>query len=194
MPLTDNATIIPGTGHVLTGVVGTAVKPTLAALETFAADTSVPPAGFLDLGHTALDNVLTFGQDGGDSETKGTWQNPSLREVLTSQIIDSIVVPALQIKDNDVLRMYYGGGDDTVANEFSVPDISVPQERVLLVVMVDGEGVLGLYASKVSIRRDDAIAVDTTDFLTLPLRLTFLKVTGKPKMTWIAEGLGTVTP
>jgi hypothetical protein len=189
MPLTDTATIIPGTGHVLLGATG-AAKPTLAALETFAADTDTPPANYTDIGHTAIEDVLTFGSEGGETEVKGSWQNPSLREVLTSQIVDSVVVPALQIIDNEVLTLYYGGGDDSVANEFAVPDISVPQERALLIVMVDGADVLGLWSAKTSVKRDDAFSVDPTDFMTAPLRFTFLKAAGQPKSVWIADGLG----
>lgn len=190
MPTTDSAVMIAGTGYILTDDVATATKPTLAALTTFAADTSVPPAGWDILGHTSLQNVLAFGQEGGETEVKGSWQNKSLREIVTSEAVDYLTVNALQIKDNDVLSLYYGGGDATVADEFSLPDSGTPQERAMLVVFIDGAEPVGLFAPKASIRREGEISTPSDDFVELPLRFTLLKKTGAKKATWIAAGLG----
>lgn len=189
MALTDTAVVLPGTGHVLLGTTG-ATRPTLAQLEAFVAS-GTAITGFTDLGHTDLDDILTFGQDGGDSEVKGSWQNPQLREVVTEAAIDYLVIRALQLRDNTVLALYHGGGDVSVENEFAWPDVSTPQERAITIVMIDGDTPVALWAPKASIRREDSIEVSADEFAALPLRLTLLKQTGSPRAVWISDGLGT---
>lgn len=188
--MNDSAVMIAGTGYILTDDVATATKPTLAALTTFAGDTTVPPTGWNLLGHTSLANVLAFGSDGGGTEVKGSWQNKSLRELVTSEAVDYFTINSIQILDNDVLTLYYGGGDASVANEFSLPDNPTPQERAALVVFLDGDTPVGFFASKSSIRREGPIVTPTDDFVEMPLRFTLLKKTGSPKATWIADELG----
>lgn len=155
--------------------------------------TTTTPGGIgtLDeLGHTDLDEVLAFGSEGGETEVKGSWQNKTLREVLTSAAVDYFVVRSLQVKDNDVLSLYYGGGDATVADEFSLPDTPAIQERAVLVVMLDSGGPVGLWIPRAGIRREAEIGVAADSFTTIPLRVTFLKASGLPRATWIATGLG----
>lgn len=189
MALNDDAVLLPGTGHVLTATVG-ATKPALADLTSFAADTTDLPTGFTDLGHTSIDDIITFGQDGGDSEVKGSWQNPSLREVVTAQAVDFFTIPSLQVLDNEVLTLYYGGGSIAVANEFQLPDSPVPQEKAVAVIFLDGVIPVCFYVPKASIRRDDAIDASTDDFMSLPLRFTLVKASGQPRAIWIADDLG----
>lgn len=188
MALTDSAVLVPGVGHVLAGAVD-ATKPALADLTAFAANTATLPTGFTNLGHTSIDDVLTFGQEGGDTEVKGSWQNSSLREVITEATVDYFVIPALQV-DNDVLTLYYGGGTITTANEFHVPDSPVPQEKAICVIMLDGSTPVALYIAKCSIRREDAPEFATDDFTKWPLRFTPLKSGSTAKMIWIADRLG----
>jgi hypothetical protein len=190
MALNDDAVLVPGKAHILTGTVGAVTKPTLAALTTFAGDTATPPAGFTDIGHTDLEDVLTFGQEGGETEVKGSWQNPSLRETTTAEAIDYYVIKSLQVLDNDALTLYFGGGDATVANEFALPDSPAPQERAALVVFLDGATPLGFFTPKVSIRREDAIEVANDDFMKMPLRFTVVKASGEKKAIWIGDPLG----
>lgn len=190
MAVDDNAVLVPGKAHIWTGTVGTATQPTLAQLTTFAGDTATVPAGWTDIGHTDLDDVLTFGQEGGETEVKGSWQNPSLRETTTEEAIDYYVVKSLQVLDNEALALYFGGGDATVADQFSLPDSPAPQERAAVVVFLDGATPLGFYTPKVSIRREDAIEVASDDFMKLPLRFTVVKATGEPKAVWIGDKLG----
>jgi hypothetical protein len=191
MAQNDDAVILPVTAHICTGTVGTAVKPTLAELETFRSSGWVTtPTGFTDIGHTNIDEIVAFGSDGGDSEVKGSLQNKTLREILTSEAVDYLTVQSLQVKDNTVLSLYYGGGDASVADEFSLPDTPAIQERALLVAIDDPGGVLGLFVYRASVKRDDTISMPSDDFSTVPLRFTYLKATGQPKATWIGAGLG----
>lgn len=191
MAMDDNAVLIASNVHILTGVVDTAVKPTLAQLNTFAADLDTPPVGWTDLGHTSLENVTAFGQDGGETEVKGSIQNRALRELITEAAVDYFTANSLQILDNEVLSFYYGGGDSSVADEFALPDNPAPVERALCAVFLEGTDVVAFYASKASIRREESIETPSDDFMEAPLRFTPLKQTGQPKAIWIGEGLGT---
>lgn len=188
MSLDDSAVLLPGTGHFLIGNVA-AAQPVLADLTAFAADTSDLPTGFTDLGHTDLDQILTFGQDGGDTTVKGSWQNKSLREIVTTETVDFISAKSLQL-DNTVLSLYYGGGDATGTNTFEVPDSGTPTEKALCLIMLDGTTPVAIYASKVSIRRESEIEVASDDFTKFPLRFTFLKNASDPKLVWIGADLG----
>lgn len=189
MALIDSAVLVPGQGHIWTGTVGTAVKPSLSDLTTFASAGTVP-ATWTDIGHTDSSDIWAPGQDGGDTDVKGSWQNPSLRQVVTSQTIDFFVVKSIQVLDNSVLSLYYGGGDATTANEFAVPDNPTAQEKACTVVFLDGSKPLALYCPKVSILRDDAIEAATDAFMALPLRFTILKYLTNPKSVWISDALG----
>lgn len=194
MALNDAAVVYPNTAHFFLGDSATATEPTLADIEAYVADTSTPITGMTDLGNTTLDNVMAWGSDGGDTEVKGSLQNKSLREVLTSEKVDYFTVNSMQVKDNEVLTLYYGGGDASQPNRFGTPDNPIIQNRAVLVVIFDDEGPLGMYAQKCSVRADDSIQMPADDFTSLPLRFTPLKVTGKSKIAWIADGLGTPAP
>lgn len=190
MSLNDDAVLVPGKAHILYGVVGTATQISQTDLTAFAADTTTAITGWTDAGHTDLDDVLAFGQDGGETDVKGSWQNASLRETTTSEAVDFFTVKSLQVIDNTVLSWYYGGGDATVAGEFSLPDSAAATEQAVTVIFLDGSTPLGFYCPKVSIRRDDAIEVASDDFMKLPLRFTILQASGSKKAKWIHGDLG----
>lgn len=190
MALDDAAVVFPTTAHFFTGTVGSATKPSLAAIEAFI-DSGTAISGLTELGHTSLDEVVAFGSDGGDSEVHGSLQNKSLREVFTSEAVDYFTAKSLQLKDNEILKLYYGGGDDTQPDEFALPDSPQIQERAVLMIADAASGPVGLWVEKASVKRDDTISMPSDDFTQLPLRFTYLKVSGKPKAVWIADGLGT---
>lgn len=189
MPQTDSAVQIASVGSIWTGAVGTAVKPTLAQLTTFVTAGTVP-TGWANLGHTNLNDILAPGQDGGDSEVKGSWQNRSLRTVITSAATDYFVVKSLQVKDNTVLSLYYGGGDASVANEFGVPDSPAATELATCIVMVDGTDPTAIYMPKASWLREDSMEFTTDDFTAAPLRITALKYNTLKRIYWINDALG----
>lgn len=183
----DSATLIPAQGYVLTAPTGTA-RPTAAALGTFVTAGTLP-ATWVSLGHTDLDNILTFGTEGGDTTIKGSWQTASLREIQTSKAVDYYTVRSLQALDRAVLALYYGGGDATTSDEFALPDASAPTERASLLVLVDGVSVVGFYNSKASIRRDGAMEFASDDFTKIPLRFTPLKNGTNPLGVWYSTDL-----
>lgn len=189
MALTDTAVFTAARGFIFTAPVDTAA-PTPAAIEAFDAN-SPTVASWENLGHTALDELPEFGFDGGDTEVRGTWQNQSLREVVTEAVADFVTFNAHQF-DEATLSLYYGvtspGATD---GKFDVGAVGSPLEKALLVIIVDGSTNVGFHALKSSIRRNDAISLDTDGFAFLPLRATFLKPTSGPLFSWIS--LDTVT-
>ena len=89
MALNDNAVFTAATGYVLVAPVGTAY-PTAAEIEAF--DPEAAENGLLaaweEIGHTSSEDLPEFGYDGGDTESRGTWQKKSLREVTTEAAVD----------------------------------------------------------------------------------------------------------
>lgn len=188
----DNAVAIPGHGYILIGDdVDTTTQPTLADINAFVADISDLPTGWKNLGHTDIDEILTFGQEGGETEVKRSWQNEALRETITETAVDFFTVQSLQLIDNDVLSLFYGGGDATVADEFSLPDTSAVTEKPALVILVDAtNGNPSFYCPKTSIRRDAEIGMAFDDWVKLPLRFTVLQKSGAKRGKWLHASLG----
>jgi len=191
MALTDSAVLTPGVGHIFTSTT-TGLTWTSTELATYATDGTVPTATqpWVELGHTDLDTILTFAQDGGDTETKGSWQNPSLKTVITSAAVDSFTVNAEQVLDNDVLTLFYGGGDVSGTGRWAAPDAPAAIERSVMLVMLDGTTPLGLSVQKASILRADAPQLASDDFMKFPLKFTILQVSGQPRFEWINDALG----
>jgi hypothetical protein len=176
--LTDSAVYLPGTGFIYLAPAETAVPANLVT----------PAAPWVNLGHTSLDDGLTITRDGGDTETLGTWQNPALRERKDPTTF-AITMVAHQV-DNEVLSLYFGGGDATGTDSFGVNTTTGTTNRAMYVRIVDGANALGLYLPKVSISSEDDVEVDPEGFLSFPLRATVLQVTGENLMEWLAGNLG----
>lgn len=154
---------------------------------TVTVTTSTPAWAWTNLGHTSAEDLPEFGFDGGDSETKGTWQNSSVKTVLTSAVVDSVTFKLHQF-DEAALELYYAQANSSVTvGQFSVADAATaPIERAFLIVIVDGDANIACHAHKVSILRDDAVSIATDDFSTLPLKATFLKSGTSPLFSWIS--------
>lgn len=190
MALTDAAVLTPGVGHIFTKAFSSSgFTWTATELATYASAGTIP-ATWNELGHTDLDSVLVFNQEGGDTETKGSWQTPSLKTVITTATVDSFTVNAEQVLDNDILTLFHGGGDASVADRFAWPDSPAAQERSVMLVLLDGTTPLGLSVKKASILRADSPQVDAADFLKLPLKFTILQASGEPRAEWINASLG----
>ncbi|WP_298075252.1 phage tail protein [uncultured Corynebacterium sp.] len=154
--------------------------------EGAAANEMDKPIGWEPVGHTGNEDLPEFGYDGGDSETKGSWQKKNLREVTTEAPVDYVTVKALQF-DAETLELYYGKNASSVDGVFGVDNpASSGVERAVLIVLVDGQFKIGFSAAKASLRRDESIALATDDFATLPLRATFTKHPGRHLFEWTA--------
>jgi hypothetical protein len=177
--LTDSAVLIPGTGELWTAPAET-VMPV---------DPTAPTTPWENLGHTSREDGLTITRDGGDTEPIGTWQNPSLR--VTREPTNFAITAFLHQVDNNVLEMYFGPGDVSVADQFGVTSSIAAIQRALFVRIIDGANEASLYVPKVEISSEDDMEVDVEGFLAFPVRMTVLQVTGSNLMTWIGPELGT---
>jgi hypothetical protein len=188
MALNDNSVITPAVGYIFVAPVDTA-SPTPAQIETFDPDTGI--ASWAQLGHTSRDDLPVFGFDGGDQETRGSWQNASLRRVTTEVAQDFITFNALQL-DETILSYYYGVTDPgTTVGKFDVSEAaSAGIETALLIVIVDGEATVGFHASKVSIGREDSIELAIDEFVAVPLRASILKSGSLPLFSWLSYDTG----
>ena len=149
------------------------------------------PNGWTSLGHTSRDDLPEFGFDGGDTEVRGTWQNESLREVVTEPIADYLTIMLAQF-DIPTFELYYGKNASKTPGVFGVSGgTQVPVEKALFIIIQDGDTKIGFYAPKASIRRDDSISLAVDEFAMLPVRATFLKYGSANKFEWLNEELFT---
>jgi hypothetical protein len=147
------------------------------------------PNGWTNLGHTSRDDLPEFGFDGGDTEVRGTWQNESLREVVTKPIADYLTIMLAQF-DIPTFELYYGKNSSKTPGVFGVSGgTQAPVEKALFIIIQDGDTKIGFYAPKASIRRDDSIELAVDEFAMLPVRATFLKYGSANKFEWINEDL-----
>jgi hypothetical protein len=186
---TVTGTAATGAGVVITiatpfagSVTGTAVALTGGTL-------TVVSSGWRNVGHTSRGDLPEFGYDGGDSEVKGTWQNESLREVVTDPVADYLTLNLHQF-DQDTFELYYGANSSGTAGVFSVANgTPAAVEKSLLVVIIDGTSKIAFHTAKASIRRDDALSLATDEFSAVPVKAKFLKHSTMPKFSWISSAL-----
>jgi hypothetical protein len=69
MAQTDSAVLTPGVGHIFTKAYSTGATWTATELATYGSAGTIP-ATWNELGHTDLDSILTFAQDGGDTRRR----------------------------------------------------------------------------------------------------------------------------
>lgn len=168
MPLIDKATLVVGSGNFLVADVGTACP---VDLKTF---TAPETAAWDPIGHTSLEDVLTFDSEGGEQTVLGTLQNPNLRTTYTKRT-ESISI-GLQQFDEGGLKLYYGSNAVKVGNLLQVPTNPVPSQKAFLALFLDQEAVFAIYMPKAEIFRGDNLEIsDTESLATLPLKVTPLQ-------------------
>lgn len=156
---------------------------------TITPTTSTAFLGWESLGHTSRDDLPEFGFDGGEAETRGTWQNDALKEVITEALVDYVTFNLHQF-DETGLALYYGqdNSGSAAAGEFRVDNAPTSAtERSLLMVVVDGDTKIAFYCRKASLRRGDSIGMEVDGFAVLPIRATFLKDGNNELFRWISE-------
>ena len=137
------------------------------------------------IGHTAEEDLPEFGYEGGDKESKGTWQKKNLKEVTTEAVVDYVTLKLNQF-DLKTFSYYYGKNKSSTPGVFGVESgDNASVEEAILIVIVDGDYRIGFTAAKSSIRRDESISLATDDFSQLPIRSTFVKHPGRLLFEWI---------
>lgn len=166
----DNAALVASGGYIFVAPVGTAKPLTIT-------DPTNPGEGWESVGHTSLDEMPEINRDGDDPETKGSWQNSKLR-VLTPDVTYSMTFNSIQASSM-TYQMYFGAGPEAVQADgsFRLPARPVPQEKALLMVIVDGTNYLPLWQPRVSLLGSDAVTTSNEEFVTFPITATLLAST-----------------
>ncbi len=170
MPLYDDTTLVPSSGHFYTAPVGTA----------FSATAATPWA---EIGHTSADEIFAMTSEGGDQTTLATLQASALRTTTTPRI-DKLSFSLHQF-DVDALKLYFGSNatvkatGHVAATLLGVPRDPVPTSVAFLLILKDGTHTFALYAPKVEISRGDDLSIgDTSTLAALPLEVTPLTYNG----------------
>lgn len=189
MALNDDALFTAAKGYIFVGDVG-AAAPTPTEIGVFDPAVGLVTPAWTNIGHTAREELPEPGFDGGEAETRGTWQNDALKEVTTEATVDYMTFNLHQFDDLG-LSLYYGqaNGAGALPGEFRVMNSGSSTEKAFCMVIVDGDAAIAFYARKSSIRREGPIALAVDEFSTLPLRATFLKDGANDLFRWISEDL-----
>ncbi len=163
----DAAALVPAAGYIYVAPAGTAKPESIT-------DPLNPGAGWESVGHTSLDELPEFSREGDDPETRGSWQNRSLKTT-TPTITYSVVFRSIQCSEL-TYQMYFGAGAGATQADgsFRIPSTPVAQEHALLVILVDGTNYLPLWHPRVSLLGSDAVGMAQDDFVSFPIRGTFL--------------------
>lgn len=185
---TDGLTItwigeLLGTAPVVTGTFTAGTSPALAYTTVTAAN------GWFNVGHTSRDDLPEFGNDGGKTKMKGSWQRKRLREVEDGDPREDSVKFSLEQWDRASLELYFGEDVADTSGVFGVSGDFNPIEKALLIVIVDGDEALGFYAPKASIQSDGAVKLPIDDFAKLPVKATFLNMGTRRLYDWIEQDL-----
>lgn len=158
-----NALFIPGHATVFHAAPNTAMPAT--ALAAFSL-TGLEPTGWTNIGHTSKENTVSFAKEGGEKTSLDTYLADGVRTIYSSESW-GLTVPALQF-DKDVLDLAFNGGFDD-DDGYIIPGSNTGSNRALFLLFTDGTGKLGFYIPNNSVKLGDAIGVDPTQFLELPL-------------------------
>ncbi|MCT2594226.1 hypothetical protein LHJ74_30700 [Streptomyces sp. N2-109] len=163
----DNSALVAAGGYIYVAPVGT-VKPADIT------DPLNPGVGYETIGHTSLDELPEIGREGDDPTKLGSWSNPSLK-VVTPSVTYSIAFRSIQSTEL-TYQMYFGAGASATQPDgsFRIPATPIPQEKALLLVVVDGENFLPLWHPRVSLLGSDAVGMSTEGFITYPITATLL--------------------
>jgi hypothetical protein len=170
VPLYDDTTLVPSTGHFYTAPVGTPY-----------ANPAANP--WVEIGHTSADEIFAMASEGGDKTTLATLQSSALRTTTTPRI-DKLTFSLHQF-DTAALKLYFGSNATVAADGhvaeglLGVPRDPVPTEVAFLLILQDGDHTFALYAPKVEITRGDDLSIgDTSTLAALPLEVTPLTYLG----------------
>ena len=173
MAINDTSTLVVKTGRFYVNEVGTAAPTALDRA-------SLLTAGWEELGHTSLEDILSWATEGGETTTLGSLQSPSLRQT-TSARTESFTTTLLQW-DAATLPFYFGGNMELIeGSDIFMGVKSAPESirRAFLVVFEDGQNRFPVYAPAASIGRGDDLAIDSTEDLAgLPIQISLLNHEG----------------
>lgn len=189
MAINDNSTLVVKTGRFYVAEVGTEQPEDLtpAALES---------AGWEQMGHTSLEDILSWATEGGESTTLGSLQSPSLRNTVSART-ESFTTTLLQW-DEATLPFYFGANMELIEGSAiwrKVKSNPAPVKKAFLVVFEDGQARFPVYAPSAEIGRGDDLSIDSTEDLAgLPIQITLLNHAGNDWAFAVAPVDAVATP
>ena len=162
MAINDNATLVIGSGNYFLAPVGTAIPANLDAIST----------PWTNIGHTSIEDIMSWESDGGEATVLGTLQNAALRTSYSKRTEKFTI--QLQQFDESSLKLYFGSNATAdLEGWVAVPGSPAPTVQAFLAVYVDGENIFAVYAPKAEILRGDDIDLsDTESLASLPISVT----------------------
>lgn len=186
MPINDASTLVVKTGRFYVAPVGTKV-PT---------DLKKPGTPWEEMGHTSLEDILSWATEGGEATQLGSLQSPSLRST-TSARTESFTTTLLQW-DAATLPFYFGENMELIQGSqvfMGVKSNPTPVKKAFLVVFEDGENVFPVYAPSAEIGRGDDLSISsTTDLAGLPIKISLQNYQGNSWAFAVAPVAAAVTP
>lgn len=175
MALNNNSTLVVKTGRFYIAPEGTEAPADKAGL-------LAPDTPWEQLGHTSVEDILSWATEGGESTTLSSLQAPSLRTT-TSPRTESFTTTLLQW-DEATLPFYFGENMELIAGStilYGVNSNPEPVVKALLIVLQDGQNVFPIYAPSASIGRGDDLSIDSTEDLAgLPVQINLQNYNGNP--------------
>lgn len=181
MALDDDSPMEAAVAHVFIADSNT-TPPTPANINAMTLPTPLL-TGWVNFGHTSLENDFAPFREGGDSTIRGSRQNPRLRETIAA-ITEGMNISSIQVL-SETLLYYYGGGTTPGAGIFEIPVSRVPIEKAVVVAYFDGTNVEAEYHARASIIGTGALVNGAEGFMSFPLRMTWLQ--GTETDQWIGE-------
>lgn len=173
MALNNASTLVVKTGRFYIAPEGTEAPADKASL-------LAPTTPWEELGHTSVEDILSWATEGGESTTLGSLQAPSLRTT-TSPRTESFTTTLLQW-DEATLPFYFGENMELIPGStilYGVNSNPSPVIKALLIVLEDGQNVFPIYAPSASIGRGDDLSIDSTEDLAgLPVQINLQNYNG----------------
>lgn len=186
MAINDNSTLVVKSGRFYTAPIGTPA-PT---------DVSKITEPWEEMGHTSLEDILSWATEGGETTTLGSLQSPSLRTSASARV-ESFTTTLLQW-DAATLPFYFGSDLALISGSqifMGVKSRPTPIKKAFLVVFEDGENRFAVYAPAAEIARGDDLSIDSTEDLAgLPIQITLQNYQGNDWAFAITPIGGTTSP
>lgn len=168
MAFNDDAVIKISTAHFYTAPVGTAA-PT---------DPSKPTSPWEEVGHTTMDNILSFSSEGGEKSVLGSLQNRNLRTSYSDR--SNTFSFNIHQYDDAGMKLYLGSNSVDKGGRIGPADTPRPTQVAWYVCVEDGERYFDFYVPKADILgAEDLSLADTESLAFLPLQVVPLKNAGE---------------
>lgn len=157
---------IPGIGHVFYND----VDAEEFSLDQFKFGDETTYGDWTWLGDTSSENTIELEVDGGEPESRRTWDRQGVRTVYSTETVSGTIY-ALNM-DKEVFEIAYPGGTyDAAKKKYTVPSGGGSTSKALLIVTEDGTDIAGWRFMNTSLK-GGLFSVDVENFLELPLGFT----------------------